>query len=353
MSDARKLEPGEPRSSGTITKRRVLQPWPKDRRLRILSIDGGGIRGIFPATILAGLERAYTGGSSIGNYFDLVAGTSTGGILALGLGAGYSANELLELYTERGCEVFPPFPDNKIGRLRAKIRSASQYAHYLYDRSALTSLLSEELGEKTIGDSRVRLCIPAFEGQHSEVFVYKTPHHPDYKTDRFETMVSAALATSAAPTYFRPLEHNSYVLVDGGVWANNPVMIALIEALTCFDIPREQIDILTIGCGNDPYVVSSAEIKLGGIWHWKRLILAAMRLQAMAATNQARLLVGFPSVIRLEAPVFQPTIALDDWRGSMEKLLPAAEAAVAANGEVISEVFLQTAADQYVPFPPT
>ena len=109
MSEARRLGPGEPRSAGAIPQRRVPQAWPKDRRFRILSIDGGGIRGIFPAAFLAGLERRYTGGRSIASCFDLVAGTSTGGILALGLGAGYSAAELRDLYIERGSEIFPQF----------------------------------------------------------------------------------------------------------------------------------------------------------------------------------------------------------------------------------------------------
>src|SRR5712671_4025383 len=105
MSEGRTVGPGEPRSAGAIPQRRVPQAWPKDRRFRILSIDGGGIRGVFPAAVLAGLERRYTGGNSIASYFDLVAGTSTGGILALGLGAGYTGHELLDLYVTRGCEI--------------------------------------------------------------------------------------------------------------------------------------------------------------------------------------------------------------------------------------------------------
>ena len=109
MPEGRRLGPGEPRSAGAIAQRRVPQAWPKDRRFRILSIDGGGIRGIFPAAVLAGLERRYAGGSSIASYFDLVAGTSTGGILALGLGAGFSARDLFDLYALRGGEIFPPF----------------------------------------------------------------------------------------------------------------------------------------------------------------------------------------------------------------------------------------------------
>jgi predicted acylesterase/phospholipase RssA len=69
-------------------------------------------------------------------------------------------------------------------------------------------------------------------------------------------MVNVALATAAAPTYFRPLEHSGYTLLDGGVWANNPIMLAVIEALICFDITREQVDVLSLGCGDDRYVVS-------------------------------------------------------------------------------------------------
>ena len=72
-------------------------------------------------------------------------------------------------------------------------------------------------------------------------------------------MVTVALATSAAPTYFRPLEHDGYVLVDGGVWANNPVMLAVIEALICFDITREQIDVLSLGCGDRSYSSRGAD----------------------------------------------------------------------------------------------
>src|SRR3954454_18025200 len=78
-----------PRSAGTRRSRRRGLPWPKGREFRVLSIDGGGIRGILPAAILAGLEERFLGGASVAGYFDLIAGTSTGGILALGLGAGF------------------------------------------------------------------------------------------------------------------------------------------------------------------------------------------------------------------------------------------------------------------------
>ncbi len=351
MPEGRRLGPGVPRSAGAIPQRRVPQAWPKDRRFRILSIDGGGIRGIFPAAVLAGLERRFTNGRSIADYFDLIAGTSTGGILALGLGGGYSARELLELYTIRGYEVFPPFAASPVGRLKAWLRDQKHYARYLYDCDALKRLLTDKLGDRLFGDSRVRLCIPAFEGRHSEVFVFKTPHHPDYKTDRFERMVTVGLATAAAPTYFRPLEHQGYTLVDGGVWANNPIMLAVIEALICFEIGYNQIDVLSLGCGDDKYVVSPSEIAKGGLWHWKKIMNAAMRLQSLAATNQARLLLGPPSVTRLDAPVFEPTSRMDDWRRSVTELVPAAETAVASHGDPIAGIFLREPAMPFVPVP--
>lgn len=349
MSEGQRIRPGQPRSSGSIPHRRVPQVWPKDRRFRILSLDGGGIRGIFPAAFLAGLERTYTRGDSIGAYFDLIAGTSTGGILALGLGAGFSAAELCELYARRGGEVFPPFPENPLGRLKAWFRDARQYAHYTYDAEALRNLLADALGDRLFGDSQRRLCIPAFEGRHSEVYLFKTPHHPDYQTDRHERMIDVALATAAAPTYFRPLEHNQYVLVDGGVWANNPVMLAVIEALTCFEVTRDQIDVLSVGCGDDPYIVSSRQIAKGGIWHWRKIMHAAMRLQSAAATNQSRLLLGPPAVKRVDPPPIVPLIRMDDWRRSVAELVPAAGALVTSQGQAVASQFLKSPADEFVP----
>jgi len=101
----------------------------------------------------------------------------------------------------RGGEVFPPIPKNTLGTLRGWWRNITHYVRHRYDREALETLLTDTLGDREFGDSRIRLCIPAFEGRHSEVFVFKTPHHPDYKSDRFESMVNVGLATAAAPAY--------------------------------------------------------------------------------------------------------------------------------------------------------
>ena len=152
-------------------------------------MDGGGIKGLFPATVLAELERRYLGGRSIASYFDLVAGTSTGGILALGLGAGLTATALADLYADAARRFSRPHRI-AVGPHAARGGGQSGIISLPLQREALEELLTDTLGEKLFGRFDRRLCIPAFEGKHSEVFVFKTPHHADYKFDRLEPMVN-------------------------------------------------------------------------------------------------------------------------------------------------------------------
>lgn len=351
METTERLGPGVARSTGARRERRIPQAWPKDRKFRILCLDGGGIRGIFPAAILAGLEERVLGGKSIAGYFDLIAGTSTGGILALGLASGLTGRDLLNLYVERGHEVFPPGPRGVVGRFWRWWRDTALYASTRYDREGLDRLLRSVLDDRLLGDAANRLCVPAFDGRHSEVYVFKTPHHPDYRTDRHERMVKIGLATAAAPAFFRPLPDNGYVFVDGGVWANNPIMLAVVEALTCFDVGRDQIEVLSLGCGDDPYVVSPRQLRGGGLLAWKDIIYAAMRLQSLAATNQARLLLGPQAVIRIDAPTNEKKMALDDWRRAVTELPPAAARALDDHAMAIAEKFLGAPAVPYVRCP--
>lgn len=188
-----------PRSAGALRGRREPLDWTGDRDFRILSIDGGGIKGIFPAAVLANLEDRYLGGAPVTSCFDLIAGTSTGGIIALGLGAGLRAADILRFYLEDGREIFPPAGFFKrLWRQRCLVMS-------LYDQQKLERRLRKALGQRTLGESSVRLCIPAFDDS-GDIWVLKTPHHPDFAEDGQRDMVEVALATSAAPTYFRPYE---------------------------------------------------------------------------------------------------------------------------------------------------
>src|SRR6266436_5462628 len=153
-------KPGaEPRSAGSRAARRIPLDWDKDRNFRILAIDGGGIRGIFPAAVLAGLEERYLGGRSIAGYFDLIAGTSTGGIIALGLAGGLTAGDLRQLYLERGNEIFPPYGLGLVGRIGRGLNTCRRLLRYSYDQDALAMLLRNYLGDLKLGAACTARCI--------------------------------------------------------------------------------------------------------------------------------------------------------------------------------------------------
>src|SRR6516164_1563755 len=156
----------EPRSAGSRATRRIPLDWDEDRYFRILSIDGGGIRGIYPAAVLAGLVKRYLGGRSIAGYFDLIAGTSTGGIIALGLSAGLTGADLRQLYLERGNEIFPPYGPGLVGRVGRRLSAWRRFLRYSYDQEALARVVRERLGDLKLSAARTRLCIPSFEGVH-------------------------------------------------------------------------------------------------------------------------------------------------------------------------------------------
>ncbi len=331
------------RSDGTIQKRRVPQPWPKDRPFRILSIDGGGICGILPASVLAELERRYLNEQSIASYFDLIAGTSTGGIIALGLSLGIPAKAIRDLYLDKGGNIFPPA--SKICRL---YRLLVQGYRYVYEREPLERELRRVFGNTTLADAKTRLCIPAFEGKYGEPWIYKTPHHPDYKLDRNASMVTVGLATAAAPTFFQALPNEGYMMIDGGLWANNPIMNGLVDALSCFELDRNKVQILSLGCCETAFTVSSAKAK-GGFLHWYNAIRAAMRAQSRNALGQTYLLIGKDRVLRLDAPETTNPIPMDDHRRASRELPHMARSLVEASGTQVERCFLRQRAEIYVP----
>lgn len=310
----------EPRSAGTRKTRRQMQPWPDGREFRILSIDGGGIRGIFPARVLALLEERYGNGQAIADQFDLITGTSTGGIIALGLGLGLRPLQLAEMYEARGREIFPPYGASQWDALRRFWGNTRNVFRYRYEREVLREVLREVFGDARLGDSRHRLCIPAAEGHHGEVYVFKTAHHPDYQRDHREAALTVACATAAAPTYFQPLDAGGYRFVDGGIWANNPIMVGIVDALTCFNVPRERVRVLSLGNGDERYRVQAPQMERGGKIQWRGVVDAAISLQSQNSMGQARLLLGPENVLRLAPSEPLIPIALDDWPRAMAEL---------------------------------
>ena len=189
---------------------------------KILCIDGGGIKGLFSAQILAKFEEVYD--TKISEQFDLICGTSTGGIIALAASANISMSDVVNFYKEKGPKIFAQKRKKNLGKLWLKIKQICYKGKY--SNEELRKALAEVFKDKKIYESSNLLCIPAFDIITATPRVFKR----DYKKfteDNKKTYVDVALATSAAPTYLpiHNLESSQYV--DGGVWANNPSLFGL------------------------------------------------------------------------------------------------------------------------------
>lgn len=222
---------------------------------RILALDGGGIKGVFAAAFLDTIEEAT--GKRIADHFDLIAGTSTGGIIALGLGLGMSAREILQFYINDGPRIFDQKNSldsvNMLSRLASwlnrNLKTSKQFTAPKYDPSELKKALERAFQSKRLGDSTVRLVIPAYNADKEDVHVFKTRHHPRLQMDWKESAINVALATAAAPTYFQahPMP-NGAPLIDGGIWANNPAGLAAVEARSVLAWKNDDLFIVRLGC---------------------------------------------------------------------------------------------------------
>lgn len=316
------------RSDGTILHRRQRQPWPQDKPFKILSVDGGGIKGILPAGILKEIEAELSNGD-ICEYFDMFAGTSTGGILVIGLSAKETARELFDLYIKEGPSIFP----------KSKEIYHSLYQGTLHDRTNLDRMVHRVLGKRRFGESTCRMVIPAVN-QHGEPSMYKTDHHSDYKRDHSEEMARIALDTSAAPIYLGGNVSGEEHCIDGGLFANNPIMAAVVDAIACYEIHPEQIRVLSIGCGK---YLKELSVKLinSGIWGWKGDLLDVMsQLQSHNAIGQAGLLIGRQNILRLNPELATP-IAMDNFKEAAARLPELAKTCFARNKEDIRPFFEQ------------
>jgi hypothetical protein len=335
------------RSDGTIQHARVKQSWPEGRLFRLLSIDGGGIRGVFPAAYLAEIEKRFLGGGSIADHFDMIAGTSTGGIIALALAHGMTAQQALQIYTERGERIFPT-----LRGLQWWARAIRWICKPKHDQRVLKNELLSVFGDKVLDDASKRLVIPSFEGLHGEPFIYKTPHHPDYQKDRHQKFAHVALHTTAAPSYYPAVENDGYVMIDGGVWANNPVMNALVDVLACYDVPRENVRILSLGTGEATFTLDEAA-RRGGARHWAflRAFTIAARAQSKNALGQAYLLVGKNNVLRIDPPESASPIDLDNTARALRELPLVARSLVEGSGHFVEGTFLRDRAADFVRCP--
>ncbi len=312
---------------------------------RILALDGGGIKGVFTASVLASLEEHCEARAV--DHFDLIVGTSTGGILAIGLGLGYSAKELLQFYVDKGPDIFSATGvTGRLGLLRQLIMPK-------HSSTNLEDALSEILGARKFGESQCRLAIPTYDAVKGRIFVMKTAHHKRFVHEVNARALEVAMATSAAPTYFEAREfsaHPGSSYVDGGVWANSPAMVGLTEAIGFLDAKLEEIDILNIGTTSSPF--SIAEDQRSGVAQWNFGLISLMfEAQAETARAQAGLLAG--GFHRIDAIVRTGRFSLDKATPTTINQLAAlgrGQAVMKKHLEIVQERFLNgTLAAPFVP----
>ncbi|GGB53115.1 CBASS cGAMP-activated phospholipase [Fictibacillus barbaricus] len=263
---------------------------------RVLSIDGGGMKGVIPAQYLKRIEE--NTGRPIHEHFDLITGTSTGGIIALGLSIGLPAAEITKIYSEEGKKIF------------SKSLFSNKFSSAKYDNKHLKKLLINQYGEKRMRDAMTMLCIPSIEHHKAEPKVFKTPHHSDYIQDGERFMWEVGLATSAAPTYFPAASiGEGECKIDGGLWANNPILVAIGEAKK-LGFSLDQIRVLSLGTGDCIYSVDNKVAENGGLIKWKsNLVDFTFQAQSKSATYTAKYLIG-DNLYRI-TPTFGRPLQLD------------------------------------------
>ena len=270
-------------------------------RFQILALYGGGIKGIFSAAVLAAMEDDLK--ISVIEHFDLIAGTSTGGIIALALGLGLTPRQILDFYLEEGPAIFAD--RFRTGRLR-------QFLSAKFSAVPLADALHRRFGEKRFGDSSNRLVIPEYNLGDDDVYIFRTAHHERLKRDYKVPAWKVALSTSAAPTYFPcAREVDELRLVDGGVWANNPSMVAIVEAQGTLGVSLSAVRLLSIGT-SDAIANRSSTLDRGGFWQWRSASIdVILRGQTLTAVNQSKFLLGPDHFLRVNPPVPDGVLTLD------------------------------------------
>lgn len=268
----------------------------------MLSLDGGGIRGLITARILHELESRTK--RRIHELFDLIVGTSTGGILAAGLARSRqggaegpcSAQQLTEIYSKRGHEIFSR-------SLWKGITSLGGYSDEKYDAAPLETILEEILGDAELKDTEPDIIVTAYDIERRTPYLFKTSKARAGEPGRNHLLRHVARATSAAPTYFEAFllddeqwdgeKGHRRALVDGGVFANNPSMIALSEALSS-GTDMSEILLCAVGTGINDRKIPYEQAKDWGPLGWAKPVISVMMdgMSDSANYHAGKLLLG-------------------------------------------------------------
>jgi hypothetical protein len=286
------------------------QPSTQTRPFKILALDGGGYKGLYTAAVLAEVE---TFNRPLAAHFDLLCGTSIGGLIVLALAAGKSASDVKEFFLDWGERIFP-----RGSRWQRFRRGVAQLAlDGKYDDRALREALAAILGDARMSDANSYLCIPTLNLPTLSPWVFKTDHDPTLTRDSNWLLRDVARATSAAPTFFPVAEIDGLPgrqFCDGGLWANNPTLVGMIEALRFFagpDKPYDSIRILSIGTVDDAKPRSVTRPKALSVLSGGREILTAtLSAQERAIARQAEFLrsaLCVPvDIVRIPSPSISP-----------------------------------------------
>jgi predicted acylesterase/phospholipase RssA len=255
------------------------RPAPRRNGFRVLALSGGGYLGLYTAAVLAGLEQRV--GEPIGRRFDLVAGTSVGGITAAAVAMEVPLSDVVELFVRHGAAVFSPraLPSGPVGRLVDLSRSVFGPK---YGAAPLREQLQRHFASATFADARHALVVPAVNLTRGLTKVFKTPHAPTSRGDEAVRLIDAVMATCAAPAYFPSVAIGGELFADGGLFAVAPDQVALHEVEHFVGVEPAQVRMLSVGTAIRGYRPDGPLDEAAGAVGWLsrgRLILTLMAAQ--------------------------------------------------------------------------
>ena len=229
----------------------------EEKPFHVLSLTGGGFRGLYSARVLQELEQS--AGRPIGQCFDLIAGTSIGGILALAIAFDRPMDFVVQAFRESGPKIF---------RARGKLAGLMSSR---YDASPLCEIIDALIpAGATLADAHHPLVIPALNLTTGRQQILKTRHNPEWVRDSKYLVKDVALATAAAPIYFPIASLDNQMFADGGLFANAPDLVALHEANKFFRQPDGAVRMLSIGTLSSTYALPASAERKRGVWQWLR-----------------------------------------------------------------------------------
>ncbi len=265
---------------------------------RILSIDGGGIRGVYPAHVLRCVEERIQ--LNLLDTFDMIAGTSTGSIIAAGVATGVPAVDIVAMYKEHAAGIFRKKQVIWPGKILKYIQPMFDS---IYDSQYLKDVLTEVFQDKRLGDIKKPLLLPATDIGNGCVHLLKSGYSKEFTRDNAVLVKDAVLASCSAPTYFNPHRLDEYFLADGGLWANNPALAAVIDAQKRLGITQDDIQILSIGTGHSKTMYGTNASRKWGLvngWKHKEFISFILSLQSQSALNYLNLMLRPGQIKRVD-----------------------------------------------------